>query len=185
MAYYALVHFPEINTRKIEEFRKKYDPHYKLISAHIVIVFPISDAVGESRLVNHIKNTLSKWKPFDMHISGLKKSWDQWLFLVLRGGNSLAVKLHDKLYKGLLSKYLRKDIKYTPHIGLGLFVKGTYNLKNPKKIPLDREKYSKALAKAKKLNFNYKVKVRRLHLVKLNNTFTKSSIVKEFLLNKV
>jgi len=185
MAYYALAHFPEINTTKIEEFRKKYDPHYKLISAHIVIVFPVPAMVGKSKLVNHIKNTLGKWKPFDMHISGLRKSWDQWLFLVLREGNSSMVKLHDELYEGLLSKYLRKDIKYMPHIGLGLFVKGAYNLKNPKKVPLDREKYSAALTKAKKLNFNYKVKVRRLHLVKLNNTFTKSSIVKEFLLNKV
>jgi len=185
MAYYALVHFPEINTRKIEEFRKKYDPHYKLISAHIVIVFPVSDVVGESRLVNHIKNTLSEWKPFDICISGLKKSWDQWMFLVLQEGNSSIAKLHDELYTSLLSKYLRKDIKYIPHIGLGLFVKGAYNLKNPKKVPLDREKYSEALTKAKTLNFNYRVKVRKLHLVKLNNTFTKSSIVKEFLLNEI
>ena len=41
------------------------------------------------------------------------------LFLVPDEGYSDIVKLHDKLYSGILKNNLRFDIPYIPHIGIG------------------------------------------------------------------
>jgi 2'-5' RNA ligase len=36
---YALVHFPTIDTRQIDELRRKYDPQVDLIAPHITIPY--------------------------------------------------------------------------------------------------------------------------------------------------
>ena len=184
MTYYALVCYPEINTEKIEKLRRKYDPTFNLMAPHITIIFPVPASIGKMNLTKHIKQVLARWRPFNAHIAGLKKSWDNWLFLILEKGSLDFVRLHDELYSGPLFKYLRKDIKYAPHIGLGLFIKEgvKYDLNNPEKIQLDSGKYEQALQEAKKANLNYEIKVRKLQLIKLNNTYTKCNIVEEFLL---
>ncbi len=179
--YYSLVLFPEIDLKKINVLRKKYDPYSKLIDAHITIIFPVPDSVGEKKLIAHIGKILKAWKPFDIRLTGLEMAWDQWLFLVLEEGNGKVIKLHDQLYRGILASHLRKDIEFIPHIALGLFAdEKKYDLRNPKKVPRDRAKYTKGVAEAKKMNFDYDCKVKTLTLVKVDDTFTKSQKIKEF-----
>ena len=118
---YALVFRPKIDTSKIDKFRLKYDPHIDLIQPHIALVFPIGDKnIDKVALEKHIKDVLKDEKSFKIHLHGLDKSWDHWLNLILKEGNEEVIKLHDKLYTGVLSQFFRKDLGYIPHIGIGI-----------------------------------------------------------------
>jgi len=60
--YYTLNHFPNIDKTKINTFRKKYDPCFNFIDAHIPLVFPISDSGVKKALINHIEDKLKNWQ---------------------------------------------------------------------------------------------------------------------------
>lgn len=173
---YALIHKPAIDTSKIDAFRQKYDPHHNLVGPHITLVFPVRDAdVEKDDLVKHIESILRRWKPFRVHIKGLDKSWDQWLNLNLQEGNNEVIALHDELYTGVLEPYLRKDLGYTPHIGLGLFVPkdSGYKVTNPELQPLDEPEYEKALTEAESLNLDYWAILDNAELITLDDEVSK------------
>jgi len=160
--------------RKTEEnikaFRKKYDPFVDSWKPHIPFIFPVAcSEIEEAKLAEHIETVLKNWKPFPIHIEGFRKSWDHWLFLLLKKGNEEAIALHDELYTDILSPYLRRDIEYIPHIGIGLFVKkdAGYNVLDPKKVDLNAKLYSQALKEAKSLKIGSFDTVDRLLLEKV------------------
>jgi hypothetical protein len=171
--YYVLLYYPKFDKKteeNIEAFRKKYDPFAGSLKPHIPFVFPVPcSEVEETKLTNHIETVLRNWKPFPIQIGGFAKSWDHWLLLLLKKGNENAIALHDELYTGILSPYLRKDIEYIPHVGMGLFVKkyASYNVLDPKKVAYDAGLYSQALKEAKSLEINSFDTVDRLFLDKI------------------
>lgn len=183
--YYSLVIYPNIHKKKINLFRKKYDPLINIIEPHITIIFPVRvpTNITEHEIISHIEKILSSWKEFNIEIRGLKLSWDNWLFLLLKDGNIEVIKLHDELYSGRMNKFLRRDIKFVPHIAIGLFVKSkNYDLRNPNKLELDKEKYETALKEAKKIDMGYTCKVNKLSLIKLNSELKKCKLIKEFII---
>src|SRR5262245_16696800 len=121
--FYALVHYPTIDTERITQFRRKYDPYVELIEPHITFMFLIPESIGEQRLVAHIETVLNRWEPFLIHLKRLHKSWDHCLFLTFQEGEEDAVRLFREIYTGILEEYRREDIEFIPHIGLGLFAK--------------------------------------------------------------
>ena len=186
--YYSLANFPDIDKEKINRFRAKYSPFAKN-DFHITLVFPIKFPceITEKQLIEHTESKLNDFKPFNAHLVGLEKSWDHWLFLLLKEGNSEVTKLHDTLYTGILEKYLRKDIEFIPHIGLGVFTKkdSNYDVRNPKQLSLDKSLYEKALYEAKELKMDYVYTFDKVTLIKLNNNFTKLKKIKEFQLTHI
>ena len=185
----GLVHYPEINTEKIESFRKKYDPSFKLMRAHLTIVFRIDQLVSKQSFAYHVRAVLKHWKPFEIELNGFTKSWDHWLFLTLKKGNDKVIRLHDELYGGILTPYLCTDIQYIPHIGLGEFTKEgevdllkrmRLHLKAPARIALDEARYKMALKEARNLNLSYSTKVEKLQMVEINDDLTIAKDVKEF-----
>lgn len=52
--FYAVVYYPNIDTRLINEFRRKFDPHFNLIEPHVILVFLVRESVGETNLVSHL-----------------------------------------------------------------------------------------------------------------------------------
>jgi hypothetical protein len=171
--YYALVYYPKLD-RKTEEnikaFRRKYDPFVDYWRPHIPFIFPVPcSEVEETKLVEHIETVLKRWKPFPIRIGGFEKSWDHWLLLLLKEGNGKIIALHDELYTGILSSYLRKDIEYIPHIGLALFVRkdAGYNVLDPKEVDLDAKLYSQALKEVESLKIDSFDTVDRLVLNKV------------------
>jgi 2'-5' RNA ligase len=171
--YYALVYYPKFD-RKTEEnikaFRRKYDPFVDSWKPHIPFIFPVPcSEVEEEKLTEHVETVLRNWKSFPIRIGGFRKSWDHWLFLVLKEGNEEAIALHDELYTGILSSYLRSDIEYIPHIGIGLFVRkdAGYNVSDPRKVDCDVKLYSQALKEAKSLKIDSFDTVDRLFLRKV------------------
>ncbi len=180
--FYALVHYPNIDTRRINEFRRKYDPHVHLIEPHITFVFLVPESVGEASLVSHIERVSSQWRPFPIHLQGLQKAWDHWLFLILAAGNENVIRLHQDLYTGILASCRREDIPFVPHLGLGLFATqdAGYDIRNPQEVSLDIEKYSQALKEAQQLGLEYHCVVDRLHLVRISDDISKIMWSKEF-----
>jgi len=180
--FYALVHYPNIDIKLINEFRRKYDPHVALINPHITFVFLVPESVGEANLTSHIESVLNHWRPFPIHLKGLQKAWDHWLFLILAEGNENVIRLHRELYSGILAEYHRPDIEFVPHLGLGLFAQqdANYDIRNPREVPLDVERYSQALKEAQQLNLDYHCEVDRLHLVKITDNISRIEWSKEF-----
>ena len=158
--HYALVYNPKFDKRteeNIEAFRRKFDSFVDYWEPHIPFVFPVPcSEIDETELVGHIKSVLKKWKPFRIRISGFTKSWDHWLLLVLKEGNEKVIALHDELYTGILSPYLRRDLEFIPHIGLALFARrdAGYNALNPKVVDFDEKRYRQALAEAESLKID-------------------------------
>jgi 2'-5' RNA ligase len=184
--YFALVHFPDIDTTCIEILRNKNDPTAHLIQAHISILFPVPDEIDVDALIYHIESVLKHWKPFPIRINGLHKSWDNWLFLTLKDGNAEVIRLHNQIYTGMLRLYQREDIDFVPHIGLGLFVKEglEYDYKNPKEMEFDESKYELAVHDANQLDLDYRCMFDKLYLVTLTNDFSKIEVNREFLLGE-
>ena len=158
--HYSLVHYPKFERKteeNIEAFRRKYDAFVDCWKPHIPFIFPVpSNEIEEGKFREHVETVLKKWKPFPIQIGGFTKSWDHWLFLLLKKGNEKAIALHDQLYTGILSPYLRRDIEYIPHIGIGLFVKkdAGYNALDPRIVDFDAKLYSQALKEAKSLKMD-------------------------------
>ena len=169
--FYGVVYFPKLNYAPLNEFRKKYDPTFDLIEDHVTIVFLIPDTFNLQELKDQIGNVVKKWRSFDIHISGLSKSWDHWLFLTIKEGNQKVIELHDQLYKGPLKPYLREDIEYKPHIGLGYFGEKNYDHKDPRALALNEENYRKARSEAESLNLDFWRTLDHLCLLKLNKDF--------------
>jgi len=184
--YYSLVIYPKIKRKKVNSFRKKYDPLINIIDFHITLIFPIKipTDIKKDNFLEHIQKIANSWKKFDINIKGLELAWDNWLFLLIKKGNSKIIQLHDELYSGKMGPFWRKDIEFIPHIAIGFFTKEkeSYNLHDPKKLKLDKEKYKLALEEAEKIDIGYSCKVDKLSLVKLNSELKDCKLVKDFLL---
>jgi len=173
-----------LSPRQSETFRMaardEYDPYKDLIDVHITIVFP--DQVDEQALIEHIEEILAGWTPFTICLKGLFLSFDRWLFLTVEEGNDKLVSLFEAMYTGLLAPHRRYDIEYIPHIGLGYFGMEPYDPSDPTAVPLDEARYEEALRKAKAANLDFETQMDRLTLIELNDQFTKTTVVKEFVL---
>jgi len=171
--FYALAYYPELNDEVVNKLRKKYDPYSDLIKEHITLIFPVPETIGVDKLLSHISAILEKREPFRIHIRGFEKTWDNWLFLKVKEGKEKLIELHDALYTGILQLYLRKDLPYTPHIGIGLFTKERYDPLQPEKLTFDEENYQKALEKLKNEDPEYWRIMNQLTLVRINDDFSR------------
>ncbi len=108
----------------IQDFRKVNDElYYSVVEPHFTIVFPVLDK-GEDIFIQEIIAKTSQEKSFDFVLRCTTINKDAFqeyyhIFLVPDEGFSKTIKLHDKLYSGILKDNHRLDIDYIPHIGIG------------------------------------------------------------------
>lgn len=174
--YYCLVCYPKIDTTNIELFRKKYDPAFDHIKAHMTFVFPINtNKIEKDMLIKHIQKTADQFPSFEISLGGFEKSWDHYLFLNITKGKENFTELHDKLYSGILEPFLRKDLPLSPHLTLGHFIAkdAEYRINDPKDVAFDEIAYNEALTEAEGLKMSYGSKVDCLTLITLNDDFSK------------
>jgi 2'-5' RNA ligase len=164
---YALVHYPNVDTQRINLLRKKYDPQFDLIEPHLTLMFPVPESIGENNLLHHLQCVLSSRQPFPIHLRGFQKSWDDYLFLMVQEGNVDIIGLHSEIYTGVLADYRKADIRFVPHLTLGVFAN-------------NENEYSEALEEAKRLDLDYRCVVDKVHLVKVNNDRTQIVWNREF-----
>ena len=116
----SIILFPNFkNIDTIEKIREKYDPLYNCIRPHITIVFPFESDISTKELKNHIEDSLKGIGSFKLKLKGITGTSDNYLFLNVKKGNDEIIEMHDKLYSGILEKYLYNRISYIPHITVG------------------------------------------------------------------
>jgi len=164
---YSLVHYPNIDAKLINRFRMNYDPQVDLIRPHITLMFPVSESIGEDKLVRHLQNVLREPQPFPIHLKGLHKSSDDYLFLLVDEGKEAIVDLHAHIYSDVLANKRQTELPYVPHLTLGVFRENT-------------NEFPKALDEAKRLDLSYRCMLDKLHLVKINDQRTQIVWSKEF-----
>lgn len=108
----------------IQDIRSKYDiRYYNIVNPHFTIVFLVFNCKPKEFIENIVRKT-SKAKKINFILKcavTVKDSFSSYtdVFLVPDEGYSNIVKLHDKLYSGILQNELRLDIPFIRHIGVG------------------------------------------------------------------
>lgn len=124
---YLVVAYPKLEQSDfdfIQNYREQNDPRYfSVVDPHVTLVFAIND-IDKDSFVSEVKDKIAGIQPFDFEIkvATINQNDDGKYyheFLVPDTGYSNIVKLHDKLYSGLFASYLRFDIDFIPHIGIG------------------------------------------------------------------
>lgn len=121
----AVVSYPKfspLDQSWIESFRKANDFYYKMISAHLTIVFPVFNWLKEE-FIDEIRKQVFHCQAYRITIRCAIRNNDLtsdfWhVLLVPDAGFSETVKLHDKLYSGKLAPEERLDLDFVPHIGI-------------------------------------------------------------------
>ncbi len=179
--YFALVHYPNILHKGFQSFRQKFDPYSELLPEHVTFIHPVPEIVGQEKLEKHIETILKNWQAFDVHFCILEKTWDHWLYMGAKEGKELVVELHDEFYEGILRPYLREDLPFYPHIGLGLFSKEEYDFNNPTaQLTLDKNKFKNAKKEFEDLGFEYRCTIDKLTLITVNSDFTECYSLRDF-----
>ena len=108
----------------IQEYRRRNDPRYfQLIDPHFTLVFPVAD-VSADDFCREVRTQASDvdFINFEIKIATINRDLTGSYyheFLVPDAGYAALVKLHDRLYSGILASHLRLDIDFIPHIGIG------------------------------------------------------------------
>lgn len=109
----------------IQDYRRDHDKqYYSVVQPHFSIVFP-EVKLTEKEFVDEIRQLSVGVEKIEFiircaTINNDALSDDYNLFLVPDEGHSRIIRLHDKLYSGILSSKLRLDIDYIPHISIGI-----------------------------------------------------------------
>ena len=164
-----MVFYPNLNHEGLDRFREKFDPSYPVYKEHMPFLHPIPDSVTLGSVQRHLARVLDHWEPFSVHFNGLIKSWDHWLLLGVREGADKVRELRYEIYSGILKPFLREDLPFEPHLGLGLFAGDGFDPFSPVDSDLREAEYNAAYAGAKKLNFDFWCKVNVLDLIKGEN----------------
>ena len=122
MALFVLA-YPQLATADlnwIQAIRVAHDPHYELVKPHFTLVFGVAD-VASTLFIDHVKLVAADCFSFQFALrcaTIVKDSFSSLThtFLVPDEGHSELVRLHDRLYTGVLSPTLRLDVPFIPHI---------------------------------------------------------------------
>ena len=125
---HALVCFPTLSrlgVRKVSALYEQYET--ASIAPHFTLVFPtmLSLAALQAHcdpIISASGNITFTFRCAQVIRNSFNELWQ--VFLVPDTGYSQILKLHDKLYTGVLSADLRLDIPYIPHITIGSFTTG-------------------------------------------------------------
>ncbi|MGC8771725.1 MAG: 2'-5' RNA ligase family protein [Brevinematia bacterium] len=125
MAYLVLA-YPELSKKDyelIQDFRRENDElYYKVVEPHFTIVFPVFD-ITEKDFITEVREKIKGVKSFSFSLRCATINKDAFsnyyhVFLVPDEGYSNIVKIHDRLYSGLLKDNHRLDVDFIPHIGI-------------------------------------------------------------------
>jgi 2'-5' RNA ligase len=174
--YLAAVVFPAwLPEEPVASFRRTYDPTVDLIDPHITLVFPIpTSEIDRDAFQEHVRTVVSRTASFEIRLNALEKAWDHWLFLVATEGRDRVIELHDELYTGILRPFLWTEQPFSPHVGLGLFVKtgDDQDLHVARPRTLDRARFERGLRDAHALDLDFMGPLETVHIVELDEDLT-------------
>jgi len=113
----AIVWFaPPAAVADIERFRAQHDPLARVLPAHVTLVFPFASALGTVQVAAHLRRALARWPVLPLRLEGLGHFHADWIYLRVSRGSAAVTALHDRLYRGALAPFLRRDLPYEPHL---------------------------------------------------------------------
>lgn len=122
----AVVNYPTLSNEDqawIQTVREEHDKlYFHVIDPHFTLVFP-TENIDQALLIEHVRKRVDSFEPFEVvfrcAIVGDPDFQEHaHVFLVPDEGFSEVVKLHDRLYMGLLRPELRLDLPFLPHVGI-------------------------------------------------------------------
>jgi 2'-5' RNA ligase len=126
MSNLLVVNYPTISADDftwIQDIRHQEDElNFSVIDPHFTLVFPII-GIDRATVVSHVNQSIQGIQPFEFTLRCAVLCNDAFskythVFLVPDEGYSRIVKLHDRLYTGVIANELRLDIPFIPHIGI-------------------------------------------------------------------
>ncbi|MFB5189170.1 2'-5' RNA ligase family protein [Alicyclobacillus fastidiosus] len=144
------------NHRSVDLLRAKYDPLFSLIPPHITLVFPFESTMTLDDLTEHIRTCIVGMKPFRIAMTGITGADGAYLFLNVKVGNDPMIELHDRLYTGILRKYLNRSFTYSPHLTVGHIH--------------DKQLYESALLETAQFNEAFETVVHEIALERIDET---------------
>lgn len=108
---------PESNP--IDALRRRFDPLFDIIPAHITLVFPFESDLAPDELRAHIKGAVRGVGPFPIRLAGITGVDGRFLFLNVVRGHAALIELHDRLYTGPLLPHLTLAFTFAPHVTIG------------------------------------------------------------------
>ncbi|MFW6047027.1 MAG: 2'-5' RNA ligase family protein [Candidatus Woesearchaeota archaeon] len=147
---------------KIEQIRKKYVPNYEKFEPHITLVYPF-EFKDQDKLKEHISESLTDFKPFEISLEGLQKSAKgYYLYLLVNKGKEKIVSLHEKLNGGILNNFRNPDMpKYIAHLSIGVFE--------------NEEQREKAIDEISKMNIKFESKIKSIQLLTIGEAHSLKS----------
>lgn len=124
---YYIVAYPNLSAQDrawIDSYRRRHDPLYRdVIEPHFTLVFG-GVSLSEPEIASEAQRLLEGVKPIEFELALATINKDSFApvfheFLVPEKGYKAISMLHDKLYSGAFRKFLRLDIDYIPHVGVG------------------------------------------------------------------
>lgn len=119
--------YPELEPAdyaRIETYRKAHDElWYGIVEPHFTLVFAVID-MPQNTFIDEVSAQAAFVSAIDFEIRCATINKDAFkdyfhAFLVPDKGHSQLIRLHDRLYSGILRDHLRLDIDYIPHISVG------------------------------------------------------------------
>lgn len=127
-----VVSYPDVTARDqawIETVRAQHHPRHAAVAAHFTFVFPVA-GVDPAPLIAEIGRQADDTPliPFVLRCAlpfhdATSDATD--VFLVPDEGFSAMVRLHDRLYAGMLAPALRLDLPFVPHLTVARFTDST------------------------------------------------------------
>jgi 2'-5' RNA ligase len=102
----------------VEAFRRAHDPLAGALPAHVTLVFPFASALSAMQVATHVRRIASRWPVLPIRLEGVDAYTGEWVHLRMTQGFDAVVELHDRLYRGVLAPFLRREFDYEPHVTL-------------------------------------------------------------------
>lgn len=151
-----------IKNQVIEKIRMKYDPQATKIQPHITLAFPFEN-INQVELYAHVRDSIKKIKKFKLVLKGVKASPKKYyLYLLVKKGKKEILGINKNLYSKLLTKWLRKDIPYIPHLTLGVFK--------------SKQEIDNAIEKLEKEGLEFNFEISSIQLITLNQDISIKSV---------
>jgi 2'-5' RNA ligase len=116
----AVVWFPPAAiVDDVERFRAVNDPLAPAIAAHVTLVFPFASTLGMVQVAAHVRRAAARWPSLPVRLEGLGHFHADWVHVRVTLGCAAVTALHDRLYRGALAPFLRRELAYEPHVTIG------------------------------------------------------------------
>ncbi len=149
---YGIALFPSKKLQDlVNSYRKRYDPHYALVSPHVTLKSTFDASEEEIKQVaKELRHTAKTAKPLDLEIKKVSSfsPVNNVIYLKVEPTDEMQ-ELHDRLHTGALSS--EPEYAFVPHITLG------QNLSD--------DEHSDVLGSIKMLDIHHKEVIDRFHLL--------------------